>query len=149
MKATKRAVAQDHHEGWPAGVPRLGVTGEGVRDSREVRLGLGKKELKFGVWGKGTPTWAWFVGGSGSVEWIVGDKDLPVRNVRDPKFINSQDANLSSLGEVDVVLFQGFRPGMTHDVWSRTGVGAVVWCSRGLRAKERLPRGWSLTTKVM
>jgi hypothetical protein len=44
------------------------------------------------VWSKGAPTWAWFVGASGSVEWIMGDKDLPVQNVRDPGFVNSKEA---------------------------------------------------------
>jgi hypothetical protein len=136
-------------EGWPSGAPPVGVTGKGIRASPEIRLRLGSKYLRFGLCSKGAPTWSWFVGASGSVEWIVGDKDLPMRNVRDPEFVDIKDADLPQLGEVDVVLFQGFRPGMTHEVWDKAGVGASVWCSRGLRAKERLPRGWSLTTKVM
>jgi hypothetical protein len=81
------------------------------------------------------------------MEWMVGGSDLPVRNARDIPFKKAKNTKWSDLEEVDVVLFQDFRPGKQHKAWAREDVNAVVWCNRGLRGKEVLPRGWSLTTK--
>jgi hypothetical protein len=58
----------------------IGVVGRGVRASREVIVGNGT--LRFGIWAKQSPTWSWFVGGSGKVLWTVGGKDLPLRYKR-------------------------------------------------------------------
>jgi hypothetical protein len=124
-----------------------GVQGKGVRLSREIRLGLGRKEMSFGIWAKGSPTWAWYVGNAGSVEWMVGGSDLPFRNVRDTPHQDAKSTKWSELGKVDVVLCQDFRPGKQHEVWTCESVHAVVWCNRGLRGKERMPKGWTLTTK--
>jgi hypothetical protein len=88
-------------EGRPSDIPKVGMTGKGIRASREIRLGLRSKDLRFGVWSQGAPTWSWFVGASGSVEWIVGDMDFPMQNARDPKFVNSKEADLPWSGEVD------------------------------------------------
>jgi hypothetical protein len=126
-------------------LPRVG--GKGVRASREVRLKIRSKETKFGVWAKNSPTWAWYVGNAGSVDWMVGGSDLPFRNARDAPFRDAKKTEWRDLEDVDVVLFQDFRPSKLHEVWSRDSVNAVVWCNRGLRGKETLPRGWSLTTK--
>jgi hypothetical protein len=81
------------------------------------------------------------------VEWTVGGKDLPIRNGRDAVFKEASVTRFEDLTEVDVVLFQDFRPSGQHAVWCRDSVEAIVWCNRGLRGKEKLPRGWSLTTK--
>jgi hypothetical protein len=56
---------------------------------------------------------------------------------------------LRELEEVDVVLFQDFKPGLTHAVWSQTRAQSVVRLNQGLRGRERMPEGWSLTRKVL
>jgi hypothetical protein len=56
---------------------------------------------------------------------------------------------MTKLQEVDVVLFQDFKPGITHEVWLQRRVQTVVWLNQGLRGGERMPSGWSLTRKSL
>jgi hypothetical protein len=128
-------------------VPRRGVIRRGVRASREVIVGKGK--LRFGIWAKISPTWAWFVGGSGKVEWTIGGKDLPLRHQRDAPHHASKLAQWDKLAEVDAVLCQGWRPPFVHSVWSQPSVKTLVWFNQGLQRNEGLPTGWSLTKKTL
>jgi hypothetical protein len=116
-----------------------GVEGKGVRASREVVIKQGG--IRFGIWARGTPTWAWFVGCTGHVHWMIGCKDLPMRQERDPAFIQSNEGDETKLDPVDAVLFQGCKPGQGHSVWAQREVSTVIWFNQGLRDKDKLPRG--------
>jgi hypothetical protein len=129
--------------------PAKGVMVAGIQDSREVRVRLGAKGLRFGIWGKECPTWARFVGISGDVRWMVGKGDVPVRNPRDTKFWLMGEAEIERLAPVDVVLFQGMRPGLKHGEWRVESVRMVVWLNQGFRGGERLPKGWTLTRELL
>jgi hypothetical protein len=98
---------------------------------------------------KGMPTWAWFVGSAGKVEWIIGGQDLPLRHPRDPELSKGGKEEMTKLMGVDVELFQDFKPGIKHEVWSQTRVQTVVWLSQGLRGGEKMPVGWSLTKQLL
>jgi hypothetical protein len=124
-----------------------GVTGKGVRDSRQVIVRRGS--LSFGVVAKGLPTLAWFVGSAGTVKWVVGGQDIPLRHPRDPEFARAGKEEWTRLGDVDVVLFQDYKPGITHEVWSEPKIQTVVWLNQGLRGGEKMPNGWSLTSKLL
>ena len=124
-----------------------GVKGKGVQASRQIIVRGGM--LRFGVVSKGMPTWAWFVGSAGRVEWMLGGQDLPLRHTRDPKLVKYGEKGMNDLEEVDVVLFQDFKPGTNHEVWSQPRVEAVVWLNQGLRGRDRMPNGWSLTRKTL
>jgi hypothetical protein len=125
-----------------------GVKGKGVRASREVSIKQAGG-IRFGIWAKDTPAWAWFVGCAGRVSWMLGGKDLPMRQPRDPKFLRINELEQTKLEPVDVVLFQGCKPGHGHSVWTHPEVTTVVWFNQGLRGEDKLPRGWTLTKKKL
>jgi hypothetical protein len=79
----------------------------------------------------------------------VGGNDLPLRHKRDAPHQKEREARWAKLAEVDVVLFQGWRPPLSHAAWSQAGVKTLVWFNPGLRKNERVPAGWSLTKKVL
>jgi hypothetical protein len=129
-------------------VARGGVVGRGVRDSREVIVGKGT--LRFGIWAKDSPTWSWFVGGSGKVMCTVGRKDFPLRHQRDVIHHKEKTVQWSKfMATVDVVLFQGWRPTFSHEAWCQPGVKTIVGFNQGLRSKEWLLLGWKLTKKTL
>jgi hypothetical protein len=64
--------------------------------------------------------------------WTVGGNDLPLRHKRDAPHHKEREARWDKLAEVDVVLFQGWRPPLGHAEWSQAGVKAPVWFNQGL-----------------
>jgi hypothetical protein len=94
-------------------------------------------------------TVSWFVGGAGRIVWTVGGNDLLLRHKRDAPYHREKGICWEELAPVDVVLFQGWRPPLSHGAWSQAEVNILVWFNQGLRRQERLPTGWSLTKKSL
>jgi hypothetical protein len=92
-----------------------------VRESVAQVIHMGRSDQTFGVVSKGVPYWSWFAGGVGSCRWIHGNKDALVSGASKPEFNDLNKVELRELlkrDPVDVVLFDGCRPGANNPVWN-------------------------------
>lgn len=58
-----------------------------------------------------------------------------------------RDQTFESLDPVEVVLFQGLRPGTSHAVWSNSKVRCVIWYNHPFRSSDRRPIDWVITRR--
>ena len=101
-----------------------------------------------GVWVDGNPTWAWYVGSWGVVQWIYSDKERPGRIEGDPEHI-SRRVCAGNLPLVEFILVQGEGPNKSFAIWEMNSLKAIlrVGPAKERSAKTCAPPGWSMMSK--
>ena len=140
-KVPKDLLLEDDDEG-PYG--RL-VTG---RISHVLR----KFSTRIGVVSDGHPSWAWYVGCLGEMQWIYSKHDLLGRLPNDPPWYQ-ETVDAEQLPPVDTVLVQGRWPERSSAIWKMKELRLVLRFSserrRGGRMNRTLPSEWKCTTLVL
>ena len=87
----------------------------------------------------------------GDCRWIHGNEDAIVHGARKPRYV---DSNRHDLGEllakepVDIVLFDGCKPGVNNSVWACPEIEYVVWFYKN-SSRCTLPSGWKLESRSL
>jgi hypothetical protein len=78
---------------------------------------ISKLSTRIGIFSDAEPTWSWYVGCSGKIQWMVSDKDLPARTDTDPPWLLRSSTELGDLPQVEVLLVQGRWPEDSDRIW--------------------------------
>ena len=70
-----------------------------------MQFTIDKGVTSVGIVSDSVPTWAWFVEGLGSLQWVLGPSDILGRMEGDPPWFPTYD-NILGRREVEVVLVQ-------------------------------------------
>ena len=114
-----------------------------------------KGHTPIGIVAEKSPTWAWYVGALGKVQWLVGSKDLIGRRPGDPPWLAKTMKGLT-FDDVEIILLQGDWGLIDKQIWESKSVTLILKApkahlgSRGSRGEKhrRKRRRLNATSKV-
>ena len=86
-----------------------------------VRQGL----TPIGIVAEKSPTWAWYVGALGRVQWLVGSQDLIGRKPGDPPWLAKTMKGLT-FDDVEIILLQGDWGLIDEQIWDSKAVRLIL-----------------------
>ena len=94
-----------------------------VQEQCEVTVRKGNTSI--GVVSDRSPTWAWYVGALGKVQWLVGTEDLIGRKQGDPPWLAKTTKGLT-LNDVEIILLQGDWGLLDEQIWKSKSVKLIM-----------------------
>ena len=130
--------------------------------AEKAQFTISKLSTRIGIFSDAEPTWSWYVGCSGKIQWMVSDKDLPARTDTDPPWLLRSSTELGDLPQVEVLLVQGRWPEDSDRIWKASELMIALQvvkkpiASRGTGKRKRsnpipLPKldGWDYGSYVL
>lgn len=90
----------------------------------QLLFSLNKGYTPIGILSDSVTTWAWFVDGLGSLKWVAGPRNIPIRIGGDPPWFASYGNNLER--EVGIVLTQGAWYYIPEEIWTSNSVRLIL-----------------------
>jgi hypothetical protein len=82
----------------------------------------------------------------GQCRWVYGDEDAIVQGIGKPRFVDMSKMELHKLLKdkpVEIVLFDGYWPGINYPMWTSPDVRYMIW-SHPSSNRFVAPKGWLL-----
>ena len=130
--------------------------------AEKAQFTIKKLSTRIGIFSDAEPTWSWYVGCSGTIQWMVSDKDLPARTDTDAPWLRRATTELGNLPPVEVLLVQGRWPEDSDRIWKSSELKIALQvvkkptASRGVGKRKRSkpmarpsPEGWEYGSYIL